>query len=130
MSITNALSNFWRSHYTPQRQNTHLILAGLNQKLFLNQWGEPEIKISLDQLQGSYAPKQVSINNEINPEDKYTVWIYEKKDRIIFFKRGSLISHFKLSEFKDRLRKLSVENSFRPSHKSRPFFASSLAFVA
>jgi hypothetical protein len=81
------------------------MLAGINQMIFLNHWGVPDIKISLDRLQGSYELDSLSLNTEPNEADYHTVWIYEKKDRISFFRRGKLVPHFRWSEFKEKWKK-------------------------
>jgi hypothetical protein len=130
MALQTIFNNFFRPRPSYPRQNTHLMLAGINQKIFLNQWGEPDLKISLDRLQGFYSSRQIILKNEVSPEDHYTVWIYENKDRIFFFKRGSLISHLKWSQFKSRLKRPFFENHPKAYHPLRPFFTSTIALVA
>lgn len=112
------------------KNKTHLMLAGINQKIFLSQWGEPELRISLDKLKGFYSINQISIQNEICQEDQYTVWIYEKRDRIFIFKKGSLISHFKLSQFRNRLKNVLIEKNSKSTQASESFFVSPLMLVA
>ena len=106
------------------------MLAGINQTVFLNHWGIPEIKISLDRLQGYYELDSLSLNTEPSEEDNNTVWIYEKKDRIFLFKKGKLISHFRWSEFREKWKKPKEEMDFRPKRKASGILATTLSLVA
>ena len=132
--VPNLISNIWkgpsRPSTRPSRGNQHLMLAGINQIIFLNHWGVPEIKISLDRLQGYYELDSLSLNTEPDDEDSHTVWIYEKKDRIFFFKRGKLVSHFIWSEFKEKWKRPKQEMDVRAPRKSSALFAMTLSLVA
>ncbi len=132
--VPNLISNIWkgpsRPSTRPSRGNQHLMLAGINQTLFLNHWGIPEIKISLDRLQGYYELDSLSLNTEPSEEDNNTVWIYEKKDRIFFFKRGKLISHFRWSEFRENWKKSKEKTDSRPIRKASGLLATTLSLVA
>jgi len=132
--VPNLISNIWkgpsRPSTRPSRGNQHLMLAGINQTLFLNHWGIPEIKISLDRLQGYYELDSLSLNTEPSEEDNNTVWIYEKKDRIFFFKRGKLISHFRWSEFRENWKKSKEKTDSRPIRKVSGLLATTLSLVA
>jgi hypothetical protein len=132
--VPNLISNIWkgpsRPSTLPSRGNQHLMLAGINQIIFLNHWGVPEIKISLDRLQGYYELDSLSLNTEPDDEDSHTVWIYEKKDRIFFFKRGKLVSHFIWSEFKEKWKKPKQEAEVQAPRKSSALFAMTLSLVA
>jgi len=128
--ISNILKSPSRPSTRPSRNNQHLMLAGINQTLFLNHWGIPEIKISLDRLQGYYELDSLSLNTEPSEEDNNTVWIYEKKDRIFFFKRGKLISHFRWSEFRENWKKSKEETDSRPIRKASGLLATTLSLVA
>lgn len=130
MAFRSILNNFFKPHPSYMRQNTHLMLAGINQKIFLAQWGEPDLKISLDRLQGLYSPSKILLKTDVTPEDTYTAWVYENKDRIFFFKRGSLISHFKWSQFKNRLKKPFFENHPKANRTTHSIFTSTIALVA
>lgn len=130
MVLQTFFNHLFKSRPPYQKQSTHLMLAGINQKIFLTQWGEPDLKISLDRLQGLYSPRQILLKTEATPEDHYTVWIYEKKDRIFFFKKGSLISHFKWSQFKNRLKKPFIDTHPKTYRPPRSFFTSTIALVA
>jgi len=128
--VPNLISNLLRGPSRPPRNNSHLMLAGINQTVFLNQWGVPEIKISLDRLQGSYELDSLSLSTEPHEGDYHTVWIYEKKDRIFFFKRGKLISHFRWREFKEKWKKPKEETDSRPIRKASGLLATPLSLVA
>ena len=132
--VPNLISNIWkgpsRPSIRPSRGNQHLMLAGINQIIFLNHWGVPEIKISLDRLQGYYELDSLSLNTEPDNEDSHTVWIYEKKDRIFFFKRGKLVSHFRWSEFREKWKKSKEETDSWPIRKASGSWATTLSLVA
>jgi hypothetical protein len=128
--VPNLISNILKGSSRPLRNNQHLMLAGINQTIFLNHWGIPEIKISLDRLQGYYELDSLSLNTEPSEEDNNTVWIYEKKDRIFFFKRGKLISHFRWSEFREKWKKPKAEMDFRPIRKASGLLAKTPSLVA
>jgi hypothetical protein len=106
------------------------MLAGINQLIFINNWGIPEIKISLDRLEGYYELDSLSLNAEPEEEDPHTVWIYEKKDRILFFKRGKLVSHFRWSGFREKWKKPKEQMDSRASGKSSALLAMTLSLVA
>ena len=127
--VPNLVSNIWKSPSRPHRTNHHLMLAGINQTIFLNHWGVPDIKISLDRLQGFYELDSLSLNTEANEEDCHTVWIYEKKDRIFFFKRGKLVSHFRWSEFREKWKKPQEEANFRFAKRASGLLATNLFLV-
>ncbi len=132
--VPNIISNIWKSPSRPSTRfsmgNQHLMLAGINQAIFLNNWGPPEIKISLDRLQGYYELDSLSLNTEPDDEDSHTVWIYEKKDRIFLFKRGKLVSHFRWSEFREKWKKPKREAEVQAPRKSSALFAMTLSLVA
>lgn len=86
---------------------THLMLTGISQTVFLRQWGMPEIKISLDHLEACFILDFITLNIDSIQKGFVTVWIYEKKDRVVFFRGEKLISHFKWTQFKKRFKRLS-----------------------
>ena len=81
----------------------HLMMRGLNHKAFLGQWGIPEIKISINDLESFFILDFLRTNIDI-PQN-VAAWIYERKDMVLFFKREKLISHFQWSRFKKRFRR-------------------------
>jgi hypothetical protein len=74
----------------------HLMLHGINETVFLGQWGIPEIKNSLNDLEEFFILDFLTVNIETAENEFVAVWIYEKRDMILFFKEEKLISHFKL----------------------------------
>lgn len=133
--VPNLISNIFKGSPRPSRSNRqgsnqHLMLAGINQLIFINNWGIPEIKLSLDRLQGYYELGSLSLNAEPEEEDPHTVWIYEKKDRILFFKRGKLVSHFRWSGFREKRKKPKEPMDSRASGKSSALLAMTLSLVA
>jgi hypothetical protein len=81
-------------------ERPHLMLAGLNQKAFLNQWGEPETQVNLNRLGKFNNLGTFFLITEPTEEAHLSVWIYKKKDSILFFTKERLISHFSFRKFK------------------------------
>jgi len=115
MVLPALISNLLRRPSRPAA-HPHSMLTGIYQTVFLNQWGVPEVKISLDRLQGIFEVDALLLNSEPTEEDSHTVWIYEERDMILFFKRGRLVSHFKWSEFRERW-KATKQEAVSPSNK-------------
>jgi len=125
----NSKSNFWKPRPKHLVMQSHLMLAGINQLVFLNQWGEPEIKFGLHQL-GSLC-NLGSLFLIVDPDDEadHSVWIYKKMDRILFFTKKRLISHFKWSDFKERCKKPKEEIDSSSTKKTPTFMVMTLAFA-
>jgi hypothetical protein len=96
-----------RSRY-PTGQ-VHLKFAGINQEIFLRHWGMPEINISSDNLQKFFSLDFLPSNDDSSENDPITVWIYEKMDMFVLFRKGKLIAHFRWTEFKERSKKPKVK---------------------
>ena len=131
--ILRLISNFCkpRSRRAPERR--HLVLAGINQRVFVNQWGLPEVRINLDQLQGSYRQGSVALNTDSNGEVSHSVWIYAKQDRICFFTNKRLASHFKWSAFKEKRNRMMEKADLRSARFNRrpaTMMAHALSMVA
>ena len=107
----------------------HLLLCGINETVFLGQWGIPEIKTSLNDLKAFFSLDFLTVNIEIIQNEFVAAWIYEKKDMVLFFKGDKLISHFKWSQFKKRFKRPD-QGSFSsyeqgvPCNDSRPVLGS------
>jgi hypothetical protein len=129
MVIPNLITNLLRRPSRPAGHQ-HAMLTGIYQTVFLNQWGVPEIKISLDRLQGVFELDALFLNSEPSEDDNHTVWIYEKRDMILFFKRGRLVSHFRWSEFKERWKAAKEETVSQPNKRSSSFTGTPLSLVA
>jgi len=109
------------------------MLAGINQKIFISEWGHPNIRISLDRLHGYFEPDMLVLlvlNEEPAAEDDYTVWIYEKRNRIFFFKKGRLTTHFRWNEFKDKWRPSGENTHYQQTNESASFRLMALSLVA
>ena len=124
-SVPSLLKN-QHEHLVPRR---HLMLAGISQDVFLKQWGSPEIEINLDQLQGSYRHHAVALETGNAGENLHSVWIYKEKNRVFFFSRKRLVSHYKWSDFKEGLATSSGQPDFKSASRST-FIASTLSLVA
>ena len=74
----------------------------MNQDIFARQWGAPEIDITLENLEKFFSLDSLPSSINTIEKDPTTVWIYEKMDMFVLFRKGKLIAHFKWSEFKER----------------------------
>ncbi len=81
----------------------HLFMTGLNQKVFLSQWGEPETQVSLNQLGKLSKLGTIFLITDPAEEAHISVWIYKKKNSILLFAREKLVSHFSFRRFKREL---------------------------
>ena len=81
----------------------HLQMRGINDTVFLGQWGIPEIKASINDLASFFVLDFLRTN--IDFPQNVAAWIYKKKDMVLFFKGEKLISHFKWSQFKKEFRR-------------------------
>jgi hypothetical protein len=79
-----------RSSNVPTRP--HVMLAGISQTVFLKNWGDPDVEIYLRKL-GSLREKG-TLYLTVNSGEKadHSIWIYRKKDRILFLQKGSCIA--------------------------------------
>jgi len=127
---TSFIPSFTKVSPKPSRGNQHLMLAGIHQTLFLNQWGEPETQISLKRLGSLDKMGSVFLIEDPVKEAHHSIWIYKKKDRILFFTKKKLISHSRWSEFKEEWKKRKEEPEFKPPRKSPPLFTTTLSLVA
>ena len=100
ISILKLLSNFQKSHSRQTPGHSHLMLNGINQKVFLNQWGEPETQIGLNQIGKFNKLGTMFLITDPAEESNLSVWIYRKKDRILLFTKQKLISHFSFKRFR------------------------------
>lgn len=105
----------------------HLMLAGINQEVFLRQWGMPEIHVSFNHLQEYFKLDIFSLNNDSSGDDPPTAWIYEKRDMFVLFRRGKLIVHFKWSELKERIKNSKVKIDSGGTKKLSPIMATNLS---
>ena len=97
------ISNFRKSRAKQTPENPHLFMKGLNQKVFLSQWGAPETQVSLNQLGKLNNLGTMFLITDPAEEAHISVWIYKKKKRVLLFTKEKLVSHFSLKRFKPDL---------------------------
>lgn len=96
------ISGFLKQRPRRAIERRHLMLAGIDQTVFLNQWGAPEIQIGLDVLEGFYKKGSVALSTESLARALNSVWIYKERNRIFFFTKNKMVAHFKWSDFKEK----------------------------
>jgi hypothetical protein len=128
--VPNLMSNFLKSLPRPSEKAQHLMLAGIHQTIFLNQWGEPETQIGLKRLGSLDKLGSIFLIEDPAGEAHHSIWIYKKKDRILFFTKKRLISHSRWSEFREQWKKSKEEPDFQAHRKSSPLFTTTLSLVA
>jgi hypothetical protein len=124
------ISNILKGPSRPSRGNQHLMLAGIHQTIFLNQWGEPETQISLKRLGSLDKLGSIFLIEDPVKEAHHSIWIYNKKDRILFFTKKRLISHSRWSEFREEWKKSKRGLECQGPRKSPPLFTTTLSLVA
>src|SRR4030043_2160731 len=107
--VPSLVTSFLKSPSRPSRGHQHLMLAGINQTIFLNQWGEPETQISLKRLGSLDKMGSIFLIEDPAREAPHSIWIYKKKDRILFFTKKRLISHSRWSEFRETWKRANEE---------------------
>jgi hypothetical protein len=106
------------------------MLAGIHQTIFLNQWGEPETQIGFRRLGSFNKLGSFLLIEDSAGEVHHSIWIYKKRDRILFFTKKKLISHSRWSEFAQRAREAREEPGRRSTTKSSSFLTTTLSLVA
>lgn len=97
------ISHFWKSRPKQTPERPHLFMKGLNQKVFLSQWGAPETQVSLNQLGKLGNLGTMFLITDPAEEAHISVWIYKKKNRILLFTKEKLVSHFSLRRLRPEL---------------------------
>ena len=116
-----------RSRYV--REPTHLMLTGINQRVFLNQWGDPDTQIGLNRIGSFNRFGSLFLTVDPHEEVHHSVWIYKKRDRILFFTKKRLTSHFRWSGFKERWKK-SKRKMDPMSNRKASFFKATVALIS
>jgi len=106
------------------------MLAGIHQTLFLNQWGVPEIRIGLKRIGSVDKLGSLFLIEDSAEEAHYSVWIYKKRDRILFFTKKKLVSHSRWSEFRETWKKVNEEMDLGALRKPSALFVPTLSLVA
>ena len=123
-------SNFLKPRTRHLVVHHHLMLAGIHQSVFLKQWGEPETQIGLNPLGSLCKLGSLFLIVDSTEEVSHSVWIYKKRDRILFFTKKKLTSHYKWSEFKEKCNRPKEETDSGLTSKPPVFMVTTLALVA
>ena len=126
--VPNLMSNLLKR--SPGASRQHLMLAGISQTLFLNQWGVPETRIGLKRIGSLDKLGSLFLIADSTEETCYSVWIYKKRDRILFFTKKRLVSHSRWSEFRETWKKTDGRMEVNAPWKSIPLFNTTLSLVA
>ena len=97
------ISNLRKPRTKQVPENPHLFMTGINQKVFLSQWGAPETQVSLNQLGKLSKLGTAFLIAEPVEEAHISVWIYKKKNSILLFAKEKLVSHFSFRRFEHEL---------------------------
>ena len=128
--VPNLIPSLVKGSSKPSRANQRLMLAGIHQTIFLNQWGEPETQIGLKKLGCFNKLGSFLLIEDSAGEVHHSIWIYKKRDRILFFTKKRLIFHSRWSEFRQRGGNPKEEPEGRPAMKSSLFLTATLSLVA
>ena len=137
-SVPNIISTFWKkpsptvSWKKPipsVRPNLHLMMSGIYQNTFRSQWGTPEFQMGLSRLAGFFKLDFLFMNWRQTEAGEYTAWIYEKKNRILFFKNKKLIFHFRWDEFKEKWKRPKNEVDSWLTRGPRSGMVTSLSYI-
>jgi hypothetical protein len=60
---------------------------------------------------------------------EYTVWIYEKRNKILFFKNKKLLFHFRWDEFKGKWKRPKDEVDSWLTRRPRSSMVTSLSYI-
>ena len=127
--VPNLISSLWKRPPVPVQANPYGMMAGLYQTLFSNQWGVPEFQVSLEKLAGFFRLDSLFLNIRPGEEDYYRVWIYEKKNKILFFRNKKLILHFGWDEFKEKWKRPKEEVDSWLTRRPRVRMVTSLSYI-
>ncbi len=117
-----------RPKYPPAQ--IHIKLAGINQDIFIRQWGEPDIDTTLEKFKSFFSLDFLSSIRNSFENDAIRVWIYEKMDMFVLFKKGRLVAHFKWSEFKERFKRPVVAADSKEAKPSPRLSTARLSILA
>jgi len=127
--LPSVISSLWKRPPVPVQANPYGMMAGLYQTLFSNQWGVPEFQVSLEKLAGFFRLDSLFLNIRPGEEDYYRVWIYEKKNKILFFRNKKLILHFAWDEFKEKWKRPKEEVDSWLTRRPRVRMVTSLSYI-
>jgi hypothetical protein len=106
------------------------MLTGIRQDIFLKSWGEPDFQISLKKL-GDFQ-SQGGLYLIVNSDDEAdcSVLIYKNRDKILFFRKKRLNTHFKWSRFEERRNRFKEEIEPGAWGSPRALVGNAMALVA
>jgi hypothetical protein len=93
------ISSYWKQK--PTSKSRHLMLAGIHQGVFLNQWGHPEIQIAVAHFSDPWG-RLLPLGMDTSPEGLRSVWIYKKMNKVLFFTKKRLVSHLTWRGFEEK----------------------------
>jgi hypothetical protein len=100
-SVLDLISNLRKPRSREAPERSHSMLTGINQKVFLKEWGEPEAQLSLNQLGELERLGTIFLVTNHIEETPLSVWVYKKKKSILLFAKEKLISHFSCKKLTD-----------------------------
>jgi hypothetical protein len=106
------------------------MLTGIRQDLFLKNWGEPDFQISLKKLGDFQGQGALYLIVGSDDEADCSILTYKSRDRILFFRKKRLNTHFKWSRFEERRNRFKEETEPNTWRIPRTVVGNALALVA
>ena len=137
-SFPNIIPTFWKKSsptvfskkpIQSVRPDLHLMMSGIYQNTFLSQWGTPEFQMGLGRLAGFFKLDFLFKNWDQSEAGAYSAWIYEKRNRILFFKNKKLLFHFRWDEFKEKWKRPKDEVDSWLTRRPQSSMVTSLSYV-
>jgi len=85
--------------------------------------------MGLGRLAGFFRLDFLLFNLAPGEGEEYTVWIYEKKNRVLFFKNKKLVFHFRWDEFKEKWKRPKDEIDSWLTRGPRARMVTSLSYI-
>ncbi len=98
---------FWKPRSRDRTSRSHSVMAGIYQNAIFNQWGSPEIQISISHADTDRKPDSLKVRIPPPEEALDVVLIYKARNRIFFFKKKRLLFHFRWSDYGERYFRLT-----------------------
>ena len=93
---------FWTRQSSDKAERRPLLLAGISKKSFINQWGCPEIQITLacSGVRDMHGSSPVRIASTAG--QPCSVFFYKARNRLCLFRKNKLVFHFTLTYFEEK----------------------------
>ena len=130
ISLLRVIQNLGKNQPPHQTEPHHLMLTGIRQDIFLKNWGEPDIQISLKKLGSFYSRSALYLIVSSGDEADCSILIYKNRDRILFFTKKRLNTHFKWSRFEEKRNPFKEEIEPTGMRIPRALVGNTLALVA